>query len=307
MHPIKKIAFMAWLLLLAPGVYALSTNYAEVLVENLQIGGTYDLTKLANMPLEVGNNSDKDVQIKVEPGKPAKLAAGFEPIPSPGWVKIKQPEFKLPAGSTFKTDIILTIPRNRKLLGRKFQVDILSKTKTEPAVLQAMQLEFGVTGRLLFTIAPVVRKDKQPQGAANLNYLVTPERLDVANVPLGAPFALQKPDGGKVEISNQGSETLELKVEALTPEAAGIETTDGYVGFPKADALTFDKTDLQLAGGAKEALGMTLQLPDRPEYLGQKYLFIVSVSPVRGAVAVHRHLRIYVTTSQAQPQGGAPQ
>ncbi|NTV53519.1 MAG: hypothetical protein HGA76_10990, partial [Candidatus Firestonebacteria bacterium] len=136
--------------------YALGINYGEILVENLQIGTTYNLTEIANLPLEVNNDSDEAMTIQAEPLKPDKPIAGYEAVPSVAWIKISPAKFPMQPRVKHLSDVHITIPQDRKYLGRKYQVDIFTHSAENADGMNFMSVKLGIKGRLLFTVAPVV-------------------------------------------------------------------------------------------------------------------------------------------------------
>lgn len=298
---------LAALLLIASQAQALRTNYAEVLVENLQIDAQYNMTQLANLPLEIINNSGQTMALKIEPVLPEKPREGFAPIPSVKWVKIAQPSVVLKAGEKFKTDVLISIPNQKKYLGKKYEVQIWSHETGSAENKDLLQVVFGVKGRLLFTIAPIKQKQGAMTSTPNLNFKVRPETVMLMGVPLGKPQPVLvglKGDSGvaeskPIEVINEGDQKIELAVQSIDPKAAGINL-EGFEACPDPAFLTVNKKQFVLDGKATETLDLQLQIPDQPEYRGKKYLFLVSVSTVGTQVSGQRLVR--VMADQADPK-----
>ena len=67
----------------------LRTQLGEVVIENLQIGQTYNLKQLANVRLIVTNTSDYSVDLRMDVQLPdsSELRKGAEPVPDTSWVR----------------------------------------------------------------------------------------------------------------------------------------------------------------------------------------------------------------------------
>ena len=76
---------------------ALSTNYASVFLENLKIGGSYNLTQSANYPMWVSWKGEGRVKVRIVPTAPRsdELREGYEPIPDVSWVTFSKNDLEL--------------------------------------------------------------------------------------------------------------------------------------------------------------------------------------------------------------------
>lgn len=126
----------------------LSTNFGEVLVENLALNKSYSMERDAKTPLIITNTSDQKINLKMEVLSPqeGELKEGFEPIPDIEWIQLKQKEFVLKSGKSAKTDVIISIPDDKKHLGKKYQVYIWSHTV-------GRAIGVGLKSKLLLTIS----------------------------------------------------------------------------------------------------------------------------------------------------------
>ncbi|MFH1777381.1 MAG: hypothetical protein ABH952_07485 [Candidatus Omnitrophota bacterium] len=108
----------------------LNTTFGEVLVENLRLGEPYSMEKEAKVPLIINNTSGYKVDLKIDVLAPeeSELKEGYEPIPDINWIEITEKEFIIEPDKSIKTDVIITIPDDKKYLGKKYQVWIWSHT-----------------------------------------------------------------------------------------------------------------------------------------------------------------------------------
>ena len=129
----------------------LSTNLGEVLIQNLGIGDSYCLKKLANVTLSVVNRGEDSVFVKATPEVPdtAELRQNAEPIPDAAWIKLEADSMVLAPGQMGVSDVCINVPPDSTLRGRKFQVMIWSRTIPRPGDFIAC----GLKSRVLFTVA----------------------------------------------------------------------------------------------------------------------------------------------------------
>jgi hypothetical protein len=110
----------------------LSTTFVEIKLRYLQPGNTYSIREMKGRALIVNNTTeDITVDIEIEAEKPAdyNLVSGYEPIPDLSWITIEKNSFKdIGPGESAETDILISIPKGKGHIGRKYQVYIYSHT-----------------------------------------------------------------------------------------------------------------------------------------------------------------------------------
>ena len=270
-------------------------NYGEVLVENLQIGSQYSMTKLVNLPLVVVNQSPNPSEIKLTVVKPTPegLKAGFEAIPDISWVKLEAEEVTIPANGTYRSDVLINIPNKSAHLGKKYQVNFLAATK--PPVSGAMTIAMAVQGRMLFTIAPVKQKTVGELKTANIDFVFEPARVEVKELALGKKVEIMAPEQKPTEIKNRSQEKMVLNLSSLNVSQTVVKPDPGYEATPQADFLTFKEDEITINPGATAPFKMMLEIPDKPEYQGKNFEFVVSAD-TGNVTAGKRYLRVMVST-----------
>ena len=128
---------------------SVSTGFTQVVLEELEPGKTYSTTEERGIPLDVANETEASLRIKIDILQPKgqELIEGYEPIPDISWITLEKNEFKLEPGGVGITDVKISIPDDKEYRGKKYQVYLFSYT-TGRAV------GVGLRSRLLFTIAP---------------------------------------------------------------------------------------------------------------------------------------------------------
>ena len=129
----------------------LRTQLGEVVVENLQIGQTYNLADLANLSLRVTNTSDYRVKLRMDVLAPdeVELRHQAQPIPDLSWIALSCDTFYLEAGEEAVSDIMISIPDEEQYLGKRYQFMIWSHTV--PSTEGGMFLATGLKSRIIFT------------------------------------------------------------------------------------------------------------------------------------------------------------
>jgi len=108
---------------------ALHTEFGEVRLQNLAIGKTYSVTRIAAEQFVVTNTSEDSLFVHVEAVVPRQhqLRLDALPVPDTSWVRLERSDLALPAHSTVRTDVYLSLPYDPDLAGKLFQVDLLSR------------------------------------------------------------------------------------------------------------------------------------------------------------------------------------
>jgi hypothetical protein len=135
----------------------LHSEFGEVHVERLAIGKTYSLSRVA-APLVLRNTSDTMLSVRIDVCIPSHhdLRDGALPLPDPSWLQLERRRVDLPARSSLRSDVRVTVPYDPDLAGKTFQVDIWSQV-----VGAGNQRQSGQRHRLLFTVAMDYRDDTE--------------------------------------------------------------------------------------------------------------------------------------------------
>lgn len=128
----------------------LNTRFIEAKLENLKMGKTYSVKEMTGQNLSLNNGSeDKTIDISIDVEKPAAytLVKGYKPMPDTSWVLIANNSFKeVKPGESRETDILITIPKDQRYCGKKYQFYIYSHTAGNSS------FRVGVMSRVLISI-----------------------------------------------------------------------------------------------------------------------------------------------------------
>jgi len=292
--------FLAFLALVAyDGVEAggLSTQLGEVVIENLQIGQTYNLKHLANLSLIVTNTSDYSVNLRMDILLPdsSELRKGAEPVPDTSWLKLSQNLFKLGPNEKATSDIIISIPGDDQYLGKKYQVTIWSHTLGGKGT--GMFLAFGLKSRIIFTTDTVKASKSEVVTAsdASVNFTLKPEEIFLDSVELGKIYDVEKKTGLVLKITNPSDREQTFKLQSLTVSNSVATLTKGYEDTPDASYLEFSDSSFVLPPKGTKTIKIYLEFPPKEEYSGKKYMFVIHAFTLDEKVTTGVYSRLYAS------------
>jgi len=127
--------------------FGLKTGFGKVVLENVPMGKEYSMSKDSKFPLVIKNESDKEINLKVEVLVPeiSEVQEGYEAIPDASWVTLEKDSFIIEPNGEAETDVIIHIPYDKDYPGRKFHVFIWSHTIGD-------SIGVGIKSKLLFNV-----------------------------------------------------------------------------------------------------------------------------------------------------------
>src|SRR3990170_459838 len=293
-----SLVFVAWIK--APFIAkagGLSTQLGEVVIENLQIGQTYNLKQLANLQLIVTNTSDYGVDLRMDVLLPDKseLRKEAEPIPDISWVKLSQNLFKLSPNEKATSDMVLSIPDDDKYCGKKYEVTIWSHTLGSSG--SGMFLAYGLKTRIIFTTDTVRATKSQvvTSSDASVNFTLKPEEIFLDNIELGKIYDVEKNTGLVLKITNPSKQKQTFKLQSLTVDNSVATLTKEYQDAPDASYLEFSDSSFVLPPQGTKTIKMYLRFPEEKEYTGKKYMFVLHAFTVDEKVTTGVYSRLYAS------------
>jgi len=173
-----------WLLPSANIYAGISATFADLILENLQTGGSYNLRKLKNVPFIIQNKGSETVNAKIEVKIPRvdTLLKGYEPIPDPSWIVVIPDKFRLGPQEKGISEIIISIPKDEKLVGRHFQAHFnCSGIAIGPPA--QMTIATGVETRIRFSIGSMgpesLLQEKKRKVMYSLNFEFDPTNVNI--------------------------------------------------------------------------------------------------------------------------------
>jgi hypothetical protein len=262
----------------------IQTDFGDVQIDNLGIGRTYNLRDLAGTPLKVTNTGADTVNlvmsVQIPPEQmimPFRREAGFKPIPTPDWVTLSQTQFIVPSGESAYSDVVINVPNDPALYGKKFQASIYSRTAGDG-------INVGVWSHLMMTIAPSpeaqkeIEQNRKRGTVGNMDYTLLPDKLAVPSASLGRAMDLKKELKRTIMLANSGETAIRLRVKSVPVGDTPLSLQTGYVaGNP--EWLTVAQSEVTVDGAAFADPGLSLHLPKDPSLAGKKLMFVIRVAP----------------------------
>jgi hypothetical protein len=275
----------------------LRTQLGEVVIENLQIGQTYNLKQLANLRLIVTNTSDYSVDLRMDVQLPdsSELRKGAEPIPDTSWVSLSQNLFELDPDEKATSDITISIPDDDQYLGKKYQVTVWSHTLGGKGT--GMFLAFGLKSRIIFTTDTVKAAESEVVTAsdASVSFTLKPEEIFLDSIELGKIYDVEKKTGLVLKIANPSEHERTFKLQSLSVGNSVATLTEGYQDTPDASYLTFSESEFVVPPEGTKTIKMYLEFPPEKEYSGKKYMFVIHALTVDEKVTTGVYSRLYAS------------
>jgi hypothetical protein len=275
----------------------LSTGLGEVVVENLQVGQTYSLKQLANLCLSVNNNSDDSVALRMDVLLPdsSELKKGSRPIPDVLWLKLSQNTFALGPNEIALSDITLSIPDENRYLGKKYQVTIWSHTVALAG--RALSLGLGLKSRIIFTTdtARAPANEIVKSSDASVELTLNPEKMFLDDVEPGTVYDPEARKGSVLTVSNHSGHGQLLRLRGLTVSNSATTLTKGYEDAPDASFLRFSEDEFVLPPFGTKEVQVFLDFPQRTEYCGKRFMFVIHAFVVGEKVSAGVYSRVYAS------------
>jgi hypothetical protein len=255
----------------------LSTPLGEVVIENLQVGQTYRLKDLANLTMQVANNSDQSVELQMDIVAPSEseLKQAASPIPSVTWLTLGEQLFSIDPGGLAATDIYLTVPDDDAYLGGKYQVMIWSHTIARPG--QGMTLAYGLKSRIIFTV-DTVRADEATEWSgtgADAGFSMGPSEIQLVDVSTGDVWDVAEQAGVVLTVTNPGTDTRTFHLSSFDPADSDAGLVNGFEPTPDPSYLSFSENEFTLQPGAEKTVRLFVNIPNGANHSGRNYLFMI--------------------------------
>ena len=281
------------------------TDFGDVQIENLGIGRTYNLRDLAGTPMKVTNTGTTTMNLvmsveipKMEMITPNRRELGFKPIPAVDWVSLGQTQFVVPAGESAYTDVIIKIPNDPSLYGKKFQASIYSRTTDSDF------LNIGVWSHLQLKIAESpevqaqIEKGHKRGVVGNMEYTLLPDKLVIENLEIGKTTDIRERLKKSIMIANSGSDPIELSIKVVPIGDTPLSLQTGFEEGPTSWLSV--KSPVVTVGAASFAdSGLVLKIPNDISLAGEQFMWIVKVAPANpDVVGVTYYGKIYAEVAK---------
>ncbi len=268
----------------------LRCSVGEVVISNLKIGQTYSLKVLANLPLVLTNTSDRPVHILVDALVPdsSELRMEAQPIPDARWASAAPDSFDLGPKESKTIEMLLNIPDDETLFGRKFQVTFWSHTLAQVGDL----LAYGLNTRVIFSIDKV-RDTTSVIPSGDLSLSLSPATITMDGIVPGREYRLEDLLRKPLIVGNTSTRPLSVELRLLNPEQSATELTPGYADLLAAATVTLASTRISLRPGEQATVTGTVLFSKIGPSAGKKYMCVVAAQVLDLPVRTQIYSRIY--------------
>lgn len=293
----KKVAVIVIIVVLIANIVShakvgmLARFADDVILENLEVGRSYNLRKKGNLPYKVTNIGDETTVILVEVQIPPEdwLKPDYEPIPDPSWIQIVPNKFKLAPNESGICEVVISIPDDKVWANRSYQFHIWSH------LVRTGFMSTGTRHRLRFStgIGPeTVQKEKKKKGMLSLRLDFKPQSIYLNDVELDKKISLKKIKKS-LKIINWSEDTAKLKISSID-YMKDLSLPPGYVAAPDPGWVSIKYRKVNLKGNMIKNLDISLKIPRHEIHFGKKYAFLIKAELVDIEVPLELFARIYI-------------
>jgi hypothetical protein len=286
----------------------LRTPMGDVVVKHIQIGRTYSLNSLLNLPLRLVNTGDSEVDLRIEVLKRgvADLKPGYDAIGSADWVRVAQSSFTVAPSREVATDLILSIPNDTSLLGRRFEADIWSHTSGGSG-----QYAVGIVSRLLLQIDSTppteeeLKKKFVDENLASMDFTILPTSALTDDFPLGRVVDLRRDRKIAIKLVNPNERALNFRVRSIPVWESVITPSEGFEDAYNPQWLTPEKDVVKVDGNSIGDVSFKLNIPDEERNRGKSFMFLVTFDLMEQKISTHVYYRLFVKTAASVKSAAA--
>lgn len=283
-------------------IYAggLSSPNALMFLSNLKIGQEYSLKQLLGYPFQVTYRGKYPVDLKIDLIKPdTSTPDGYEPIPDLSWIQLQKSEFSLDPGETAETDIIIKIPNDESLLGRKFHVSISPVTSAPKGDNRAwLAFSVGIICKLFLEISPkppTIEEIKELQKRRLSGYLdvsVSPNRIFLYDLEPNKKYDLTKQFNEVVKVINATSQKVNVEITSVPPSSRSILLLEGQYEIPSPSLLVVKPKKFKMKPDSVKSFRILLHTKDFEK--GKNYIAVLQIHLYNERLDVNNYVKLYI-------------
>ena len=284
----------------------ISLRFVDITLEKVEPGAQFNLRVLKNLPMVVKNlDNEEGVDIVVQATLPnaAEMKDGYEPIPDPNWIKILPDHFHLGPAASASSDVIVSIPDNKALIGRHFECIIWARTdRKQKGDTKGVVIQTGLRTRLRMSIGIMgpesLQREKALKKLAEIdtNFTISPDNLYIQDVAVGKALDLKRDKKASLKVVNQADSAIDLKIAPVQADP-NIIPQAGFENVPDCSWLTITPAKVSVNGNSIKELKMSLAIPDDAKYKNKKYMFLIKTSLTDDSLPLAYYNAVYVTTT----------
>lgn len=281
----RLLCALSVLFLLAAGRPAhakigLSSQFVDVVLENLKPGHSYNIRELKGVPYTVKNRGDSPAEIAVEVVSPssAECRTPYEPVPDPTWIQVRPSNYRLNAGQPGFSDLVITLPDDPALAGRHFQAKIWAHTK-DTGLLAA-----GVKSDVRFSVGKgpaTLEEERRRKAMVDLDYDFYPAALYVRNARPGT-YDVKKEEKRSFKVTNRSDKALDLVLKPIAWQSTVMPLPPGYAALEDVSWVRVEPEKLHIEADTVQEARITLSAPEAMK--GKKVALLMQLSLPIGVV-----------------------
>jgi len=295
-----------WCILFAEVVFAqlhsLTTKFSDVILANMKPGMVYSLKKEKGIPFTVENNIDqkREVEVTIKVPTAGQLKENYEPIPDVSWISVFPSRFTLGPHESMDCDIVIAIPPDEKYANRHFQAMIETKSAGKPGG-PGLSINLALASRIRFSTGPrpeKIMEEYRQRVFSALKLELSPMSLFIREkIPLGEKVKLNGMDFETISIVNKGRKTYKLEFRlAEKPKEYGLNPE--YELLPDEVKVKIKKKKAKSKPKSIQDVVMEIEIPDREEFYGKKYAFVVVGKVLGFDIPIEVFSRVYFKTTE---------
>jgi len=275
------------------GGIRLSVEPGGLLIQHVKPGETYDLTQSSGIALKISNTDTKPRTYRLSTHRPSEVGnrkwlEGYLEILDPSWFWLEQGEVTVGPESDGFVKMYLKIPEEEQYHNQHWVVSVGVQGKPEAGEMLAL--------------------------AAFPRYQIeTESKADVKAIPAGLlgikPAMLQfetmepgKRKKAQVSLYNNDATarmyTISVKTILVDPTREQIVPSPGYAWIPEPKWMSVSKGWVKVNGNESRTVNVSVKVPNKPEYSGQRWEALLWVEPDEG---LPRFARIQIETQPVLP------
>lgn len=271
------------------------TPTGEIKITEVGIGESYSLIELSRKPYRVINTSEEPFDVTVSVNKPHPVRKGYEEIPEISWVRLSQAQFQLGPGQEGVSDVLVSLPNDTTLLGRRFAVEL--EARTVPHEGGGMAVSAGVASTVLIHVSKQALTEKQKERAKELKAMVSfdfsPTILEISNFPKGEEVDIKKFTKKAIKIINPNDEIIEVSVTAI-PLRLSLIPLPPQFEEGQANWVHIKGERFKLGDNSIKEVSISIKIPK--ETKPHKFAFVIQATLEGREVPVNIYGRIAITT-----------
>jgi hypothetical protein len=272
----------------------------EVLLRNLQPGGTYNLTSLLKFPLRVTYTGENSLTLIMEPSmpEPNEMKEGYEVIPSTSWIVLEPSTFEVEKTTTVECSVTISIPNDSSLLGKKYIVYLWSRTLGKG---KGVTLGLGVKSRLLISMAKEKAEVTTTPSSSYMSFRIEPASIEARGVRPGKKVKLDKFVGKGFYVENFGPDKKSFTLYMIQGNSLDMDAPRGTEWGPEDTDFNVSPVAMNLEPGKRKRFEVAMTIPDRPQSYGRKFHYILRATPEGRGMSSGILFRINVNTVSEKP------